>query len=204
MDGWISIVVAAISGGAVAQILNFFLGNKKEKRDKYSLLFDRLEKDNDRLRNEQEKQRERSHKELRVQLNRIVKLEKTVTKLHLQIVSLESAHYDHPYPSWLKDVDGVMLYVNRAYEEVFLSPYGVKSEDYVGHTDFEVWPEDIARQFVLNDQKVIRSKQTLEDYEDIQMEGGEMTRWRIIKYPRFSGRRIIGIAGMAIPILEDK
>src|SRR4051812_22668060 len=47
----------------------------------------------------------------------------------------------------MKDEEGRYVYVNRPYKRTF----AVALEDWLGRTDFEVWPEEVARQFRAND-----------------------------------------------------
>jgi len=61
------------------------------------------------------------------------------------------------FPAWIKVVrrDGdnikfVMLEINLAYTEVF----GIKRTDYVGKTDHDVWPKEIADSFSISDLRV--------------------------------------------------
>ena len=91
-----------------------------------------------------------------------------------QIVSLKlqlSEKYEHtsilkeyldamPYPAWIKVADttdnGVIKvitnwHINDAYEKFF----GITNEFYNGKTDFEVWPNEVARQFFANDTAVL-------------------------------------------------
>ncbi len=66
-----------------------------------------------------------------------------------------------PYPAWIKVVDrddaGAiqfrMQFINAAYTKTF----GVSWEDYVGRTDFEVWPHQVAAEYYANDTTVLAS-----------------------------------------------
>lgn len=178
----ITAAISALGGGVLSRLLT-------AKKDNFQTLFDQLQKDNDRLRLELQKDREM-----------IDKLNKKVNQQAIQIMLLESAHNDHPFPMWLKGVDGEMLSINPAYEDVFLAPRGKSMGDYIGQNDYNVWPKEIADKFWQNDLRVIRTRKTWRGREDIMNAAGGIEQWNIIKYPRFSGRTIIGIAGMAFPI----
>lgn len=65
-----------------------------------------------------------------------------------------------PVPSWCKDTDGVMIWINEEYTRVF----GIKSTQYEGKTDVEVWGKEIGRQFRINDLEVIIPNHRIRHY----------------------------------------
>lgn len=119
--------------------------------------------------------------------------------LRTQLAIMESAHQDAPIPMWLKDKEGIMLAVNRAYETEFLKPIGKQISDYVGHKDHDIWPDEIADAFVVNDGVVIAKKEVWIGVEMIMDQNGDFNPYGIMKYPRMEGSFLIGIAGIAIP-----
>lgn len=133
------------------------------------------------------------------QKEEVRELRKEVERLQNKVTLLESSHQDAPIPIWLKDRNGVMLALNPEYERLFLLPTGKSREDYLHHTDYDVWPEEVAAEYVRNDQMVMRTQQTWRGTETIVDHQGKKTQWIIIKYPRLAGGVLIGIAGMAIP-----
>lgn len=59
-----------------------------------------------------------------------------------------------PWPMWLKRLEQWggkpafrMLWINRAY----VKRWGISKSDYEGHFDYEVWGEEVGRQFAKND-----------------------------------------------------
>lgn len=71
-----------------------------------------------------------------------------------------------PFPAWIKIKDegdnGMfrMLMINSAYEDY----YNIRKDRYVGNTDFDIHPYDIASRFSANDQVVFESK----DYVNVE------------------------------------
>ncbi len=62
-------------------------------------------------------------------------------------------------PAWLKQYDPVdnhfhMLYLNHEYERF----YDVSMENYVGKTDFDIYPEDVAERYAAHDRAVYENK----------------------------------------------
>lgn len=65
-----------------------------------------------------------------------------------------------PFPAWVKVTQGVadeqefvMWYLNEEYERMFSIP----KERYIGKTDFDIWPKEIALGFYQNDLAVLHS-----------------------------------------------
>lgn len=121
-----------------------------------------------------------------------------ISEMKQTIMLLESSHQDSPLPQWLKDTRGVMLSVNAAYEEMFLIPRGYNKTDYLGKKDISVWPRSLTAVFEANDRRVLRTGMVWHGFEEVIYKG-EVQKWRIVKYVRYSGRTKIGIAGIAIP-----
>ena len=48
-----------------------------------------------------------------------------------------------PAIAWIKDEQGRHLYSSKSYENRF----GVRFEDWLGKTDFDLWPREIANHF---------------------------------------------------------
>lgn len=124
-------------------------------------------------------------------------LQKQVNNLRNKLLLLESATNDLPIPMWLKDLDGTMLSLNKAYEWLFLLPNNLRAEDYIGKHDSDVWPEEVAEEFGKNDRTVISNKSVEKFYETVSIDG-ENKEFLIIKFPRKVGNTIVGIAGIAI------
>ncbi|WP_082054358.1 hybrid sensor histidine kinase/response regulator [Methyloterricola oryzae] len=102
--------------------------------------------------------------------------------------------------AWLKDEMG---------RHVFLSPnfakrFGIRQEDWIGKTDFDIWPVEVAEQFRKNDQAVLESGESLEMVEKACSSDGTISWWRSSKFSFSdpSGKRYVG--GLGIDITEIK
>lgn len=157
----------------------YLLGRRKEQRIDFDLIVKRLDIENNECK----------------ETNQL--LIKKVAMLENKVLLLESAHQSLPVPMWLKTMDGTMLALNSAYENVFLKPNGLKTIDYVGKKDHDVWPKEVADKFREHDIEVQTTRQTLETTELVPIDG-VMTKWHIIKYLRISDGVPIGIGGMAV------
>lgn len=183
-------VVAGVGG---LRVFDFFLGKKKESRYDFKSIITTYGEDNERLRLKMDAM----ESELKAQKEQQLKDKEEIHKLSMKLQLMESAHYDLPIPSWLKDTNGVMLALNPAYEELFLRPLELNPSDYIGKTDIEFWGEKVGKQFMNKDQQVFRQGKSELVIEHIPLPNGEFARYLILKYVRMAGNVKIGIAGMA-------
>jgi len=189
-----------LGGGTVLQLFNMWKEKRVEKREDkiegrndFETLIEQYKEDNLRLREEVAAMRD----EIKEMAAEQRKDKQEIHNLSLKLQLMESAHYDLPIPAWLKDTNGTMLSLNAAYEELFIVPLGKKIEDYVGKTDSEFWGEEIGKEYLLNDLKILRQGKSEIVTETVVMANGEKSQWMILKYPRMAGNTKIGIAGIA-------
>ena len=99
-----------------------------------------------------------------------------------------------PLPCWIKDANKKILYINSAYEKI----YNIAYEDYVGRTDYEVWPKDVADSFTQNDQDVLENGKvySVEIITSNNKNGKKRDHITVVKFPIRSKGEIIGIAGL--------
>jgi PAS domain S-box-containing protein len=113
--------------------------------------------------------------------------------------SLFQNFMDHsPAVAFMKDEAGRYLYVNGVFERLF----GMRLADLLGKDDFEVWPQDIARQFRENDLAVLEAGRPLELVETVHHADG-LHQWLTLKFPfEFSpGKR--SVAGLAVDVTRS-
>src|SRR5262249_18816525 len=98
--------------------------------------------------------------------------------------------------AWLKDEDGRHVYISPTYEKRF----GVRLEDRLGKTVFDVWPKDIAEQFTQVDRAVLANNRPLEALESVPNPDGSISWWlnNRFSFRDASGRRYIGGIGMDV------
>ena len=91
-----------------------------------------------------------------------------------------------------KDLSGRLTFVNRAY-----SQFIEKAEsELIGKTDFDLFPQELARKFRADDERVVSTGRMLEDVE--RNETLEKMRWvHVLKTPVFDAQgRIVGTQGI--------
>ncbi|HAO19443.1 MAG TPA: hypothetical protein DCQ37_02445, partial [Desulfobacteraceae bacterium] len=98
-----------------------------------------------------------------------------------------------PSPAWMKDEQGHAVYMNRACEKVL----GLEIDQYLGKTDADIYPPEIAKKFRENDLKVLESNQAVETVEEsLTMDGRIVFGW-VFKFPftDMHGKRFVGGMG---------
>ena len=105
-----------------------------------------------------------------------------------------------PAIAWMKDDQGRYVFVN----ESGARRVGMRPEDRIGKTDFELWPSATAEQFRKNDEKVLSSGQVVEFVEESTKPDGSRSYCRNFKFPfqDSTGRRFV--AGVGVDITEQK
>jgi PAS domain S-box-containing protein len=105
-----------------------------------------------------------------------------------------------PMIAFYKDADGRMLYVNRAMQESFRIFQG---RDWVGKTDHELWPAEIADELRRNDVRILETGRS-EALEERVWQNDAWHSWLVHKF-RFvdsAGNRFLG--GLGIDLTDRK
>ncbi len=116
-----------------------------------------------------------------------------------QIAILDSI----PDMAWLKDKESKYVAAN----ETLCQAFGIKLEDFIGKTDFDISPEDLAKRYQADDQKVIKTGERLRIEEPwaTKEDTGERIYIETLKTPiRNEKGEIIGTSGIARDITERK
>jgi AraC-like DNA-binding protein len=111
---------------------------------------------------------------------------------------IELFDYLEDAPLWVKDVVGHYQWVNIA----FLQNFGLHNRaEILGHTDYELCSLELAEQYRLDDEKVLRGERILSRVELIGR-FGHTSRWCVTsKIPlRNAAGEIVGTAGITHPL----
>jgi PAS domain S-box-containing protein/putative nucleotidyltransferase with HDIG domain len=103
-----------------------------------------------------------------------------------------------PAVAFMKDADGRYVYINGVCERLTHR----SMEEWLGKTDFEVFPPDIAAQHHESDLSVRATNTPTQLITTVPRVGGDKTHWAVFKFPvpDLPDRGIIG--GMAVDITE--
>ena len=105
-----------------------------------------------------------------------------------------------PTVAFMKDEEGRYVYFNKPFERRF----NINLADCLGKTDFDLWPDAIAKQLRENDTHVLTAEKTVEMLESVPTPDGCLHYWLVFKFlcQDNSGRRLLG--GVAIDITSRK
>lgn len=98
-----------------------------------------------------EQQNEKLKQEIHTKNETIIELRSQLSRLH--------AHYDNlPFPVWAKGIDGTVIYLNTAYERVFLYPLDLRIKDLIGTKAEAAYGKDAVDTMQQNDFSSYRSE----------------------------------------------
>jgi PAS domain S-box-containing protein len=100
---------------------------------------------------------------------------------------------------WMKDLSGRYVYVNERVKR--LAP---QQNGWLGKTDGEIWPSEIAATFRENDLKVVASREAQETLEPCRLEGQDL--WILVtRFPVFDDTgAVVMVGGAGVDITERK
>ena len=100
-----------------------------------------------------------------------------------------------PAVKFIKDAEGRMVYVNRAAEEV----WGIRATDWIGKTDAQIWPADIATRLHARDRAVLEGAPTEASVEEVPGADGPR-QFLSFRFPFTDARdtRFVGFIGVDI------
>ncbi|MCK7577811.1 MAG: PAS domain S-box protein [Chromatiales bacterium] len=108
---------------------------------------------------------------------------------------------DHtPVLAWLKDDQGRYVYANRGFERHFR----LNREDWLGKTDVDLWPPEIAEAFRRTDQPVLTTGQAHETVEEGFDPGGRRSFWLTTKFAFDDQTGPTFVGGIALDITERR
>jgi PAS domain S-box-containing protein len=121
-------------------------------------------------------------------------------QIRQSLAELQAILDNSPALIYMKDQAGRYVFVNRSWTELIHATSDVAK----GKTDFELFPEAAAHQFVANDQKVLESGQALEFEEQALLEDGLRTYQSIKIALRDSNGKFYALCGISTDISARK
>lgn len=123
---------------------------------------------------------------------------------------LLKALFDHlPASIWVKDRNYRRTTVNKAHVDrtaLFSGRKNLSEEDFIDKTDFEIYDEETAKEFFLDDQTVIRDGKTILDREELVVDSKGERHWQLVsKVPLMDQNgEITGLIGIVTDINKQK
>jgi PAS domain S-box-containing protein len=106
-----------------------------------------------------------------------------------------------PDMAWLKNRESTYIVVNEAFGRAC----GLKPEEVIGLTDFDIWPADLAQKYREDDNRVIECGERKRVEEPVVVKDGREIWADTIKTPLYGNNgEIIGTAGIARDITRRK
>jgi len=102
-----------------------------------------------------------------------------------------------PGLAWMKDVNGRYIYLNRPFSYLF----NIQTSDWIGKTDFDIWPEVVARESHEHDQEVIENGLPLRTIELVPHSDG-MHSWMVYKFLVTGQDGEVMLAGVGTDVTE--
>ena len=104
-----------------------------------------------------------------------------------------------PFVTFVKDAEGRFLY----YNERMAQRFGIAMEEWLGKSDFDVWPKEIADTIHLNDMEAITSGQSIERLEETMDGEGRLTTWKVHRFSWRDERGEVRIGGIGLDLSEE-
>ncbi len=98
-----------------------------------------------------------------------------------------------PAIAWMKDEEGRLVYYNKTFERRFGA-----QPCWLGRSDSELWPPEVAAEFRRNDLAVVATGRPIEVVEDTREPDGSRCYWLSTKFPfrDAAGKRYVGGIGL--------
>ncbi len=105
-----------------------------------------------------------------------------------------------PLAVFRKDREFRLIFGNKKFCEALMKT----PEEFVGRTDFDLFPRELAKKFRRDDVRVIDSSEVLEDFEEIATSDGDIREIHVLKGPiRSADGEFVGIQGMFWDVTEQ-
>lgn len=103
---------------------------------------------------------------------------------------------------WLKDIDGFYISCNKSFENFC----GLKEDELIGKTDYDIVDRDLAKLFIENDRKAIALGRSTSNEEEITFASdGHNATLDTIKTPMYNNKgKLIGVLGIGHDITAFK
>lgn len=148
--------IAAVLVGLIAYFSDVSTSSKTESTELVKVLYDRVKS----LETNSIKVNQINHE----QANSILKLRLQLATKYEPDDAVKAYIDNMPFPAWVKVTQGevdapefVMWYLNESYESTF----NKTRELYIGNTDFDIWPDPIAKRFYAKDLAVLSTYDSL-------------------------------------------
>ena len=179
-------IILAVFGMISGIIFNFYRTNRILKENEFIKVINYQRADINAFKSE-----------IKILHDKVENLNSLIRELDSALLRSNAISLAFPFPFWYKSSDGIMRLLNDEFCETFKKC----REDYIGKTDFEVWDEEKAKLFEIDDKATLLSQLGYNVYYSSEVEDSIVIKWRI---PGLTKEESY-IAGIAVPykILND-
>ena len=103
-----------------------------------------------------------------------------------------------PVSVFIKDDESRMIYCNKALADRF----GASPEDWIGKTDYETWPIDVADEFRRSDWQALEADREIHFEDRTRGPDGRNVVWNVYKYPFVDEEERRSVACMALDVTK--
>ena len=107
-----------------------------------------------------------------------------------------------PFIAWVKNADGEHQYLSQPYA----LQIGIPDTGWVGKTDYELWPDEVAKSHVEMDKVALESGRSIAFETNHKLPNGEVKKWYVVKFPftveEKGGEKFIG--GIGLDVTDKK
>ena len=104
-----------------------------------------------------------------------------------------------PFVSFMKDAQGRYIFYNDCMAERFK----ITSQQWLGKTDFDIWPKETAQGMWDHDLEAKRSRKMLVHIEETAGPGDEKSCWKTYKFPWWNERAEVMLGGFAVDLTQE-
>lgn len=122
---------------------------------------------------------------------------RTEAKLRAEEHRLRAFLENSAVAGWLKDDEGRDVFLSKNFQR-----FGMGIEEWVGRTDFDFWPREVAEVFRRNDLAVLSSGQSVEGVEEAVYPDGTRSWWLNHKFRLEGGDGKHYVGGLGVDITE--
>ncbi len=104
-----------------------------------------------------------------------------------------------PFISYIKDAEGRFVFYNQQLAKQF----GVNADAWIGHTDADFFPEEMARAYREHDLKVLAGDRAIEFEEVTPGKEDEILHWHSYKFPFRQSDGQLMLAGISVDVTAE-
>ena len=140
---------------------------------------------------------------------RVLEGQVSLAKAQIQIMQLNAALQINtdiqgfieslPFPAWIKRPEENDVFTMAYINEEYTSAFSITKKEYIGFTDFDVHPTDLALTYIEKDKEVLNYNKDIRDYGYMEVNGVRL-QILIVKFPIKLPEGGLGIGGMVIEI----